>query len=45
MVQSHPAHIRARVLFAIEELVSTPFAVTKLRGDKQEDRQTKLDFP
>ena len=28
-----PAHIRARVLHAIEELVSNPFAGTRLRGE------------
>ena len=28
-----PAHIRARVLRAIEELVSNPFAGTRLRGE------------
>jgi len=28
-----PAHVRARVLLAIEELVSNPYAGIKLRGE------------
>jgi len=28
-----PAHVRARVLLAIEELVSNPFAGIRLRGE------------
>ena len=28
-----PAHVKARVLLAIEELVSNPFAGTRLRGE------------